>query len=74
MEKNERLAMNEIIERLNKVYGNLEYIISEYDDQYWYTEHYDDELNFHEFYDWVNESKSQLKEIVDKLSDEVNKK
>lgn len=74
MEKNERLAMNEIIEGLNKVYSNLEYIISEYDDEYRYTENFDDELNFHDFYEWVNESKSQLKEIVNKLSAEVNKK
>lgn len=82
MEKNERLAINEIIEGLNKVYSNLEKETEKYYSCDWSGEESDEEDP--EIHDYTDEdvedamsnievSEIRLEEIINKLV-ELSKK
>ncbi|OQR18441.1 hypothetical protein [Ligilactobacillus salivarius] len=82
MRKNERLAMNEIIEGLNKVYSNLEKETKKYYSCDWSGEESDEEDP--EIHDYTDEdvedamsnievSEIRLEEIINKLVELSNK-
>lgn len=67
MEKNERLAVNEIIEGLNQVYGNLEKETTKYYSNVLSDEEIEDAMNN------IDGSEIKLAKIIEKLAELSNK-
>ena len=69
MKKSERLALNEIIEGLNKVHNNIE---KEREDDYNFFDT-EEERGLWSFGEFVDDEMNELEEIINRLSELSNK-